>query len=43
MRVVRPISLEDLDQVYDLSTKTGGGLTTLPPDKEVIKNRIEEG
>ena len=42
MLVVRPVALEDLDGVYKLAEKTGGGLTTLPPDKKRLSEKIRE-
>ena len=39
--IVRPIREDDLSDLYELSLKTGAGLTTLPSDKEVLKDKIE--
>ena len=39
--IVRPARADDLNDLYELSLKTGAGLTTLPSDKEVLKNKIE--
>lgn len=41
MMIVRPAREEDLNDLYELSLKTGAGLTTLPSDKEVLKNKID--
>ena len=42
MLIVRPVRIEDLDGVYELAKKTGGGLTTLPPDKDRLLEKIRE-
>ena len=41
MMIVRPIRAADLDDLYELSLKTGAGLTTLPSDKSALKNKID--
>lgn len=40
MLVIRPITLEDLDQLVALAHQTGYGLTTLPKDPDLLRNRI---
>src|SRR2546423_1316391 len=40
MLVLRPVKLEDLDQLLELTTLTGFGLTTLPHDRELLRKRI---
>ncbi len=42
MLVLRPIKLDDLDQLLALATMTGFGLTTLPRDAELLRERILE-
>ena len=42
MLVIRPIKLDDLDQLLELATMTGFGLTTLPRDAELLRERILE-
>ena len=42
MFVLRPVQEEDLEGVFKLALKTGGGLTTLPPDKEKLQEKIRE-
>ena len=42
MMIIRPASVTDLDALYDLSLKTGSGLTTLPKDKELLEEKIED-
>ena len=41
MLVVRPIRLEDLDQLVALAALADFGLTTLPNDRDVLRRRIE--
>ena len=40
MLVVRPIVEADLDRLVELATEAQYGLTTLPPDPEVLQRRI---
>ncbi len=42
MNVIRPASFNDIDGIYELSLKTGPGLTTLPDDKSLIEEKIEQ-
>ena len=42
MLLVRPVTMDDLEGVYQLAKKTGGGLTTLPPDKARLTEKIRE-
>lgn len=42
MLLVRPVKMDDLDGVFELAQKTGGGLTTLPPDKKRLSEKIRE-
>ena len=41
MFVIRPITLNDLDGLMELLKDSGHGLTSLPKDREIIKNKIE--
>jgi arginine N-succinyltransferase len=40
--VIRPVSLDDLDRLFELAAGTGYGLTTLPRDRELLQNKIVE-
>jgi arginine N-succinyltransferase len=40
--VIRPISLDDLDALYEMANRAGYGLTSLPKDRELLQNRIVE-
>ena len=40
MLVVRPVRIEDLDALFRLAESAGIGLTTLPPDRRLLRERI---
>lgn len=40
MIVMRPVRKNDIDELLELSTHTGGGLTSLPHDRVTLENRI---
>lgn len=40
MLVLRPSRESDIDALYELSVGAGWGLTTLPPDREVLARRV---
>ncbi len=40
MNIVRPITIEDLDQLYELALLRGVGLTSLPKDKKQLRKKI---
>lgn len=42
MYVIRPITLEDLPALLELTRLTGFGLTTLPNDEKLLRRRIKE-
>jgi arginine N-succinyltransferase len=42
MYFVRPIQENDLEGVYELSKKTGPGMTSLPTDKKLIQAKIQD-
>ncbi len=42
MLYIRPIEMEDLDALVRLARRTGYGLTTLPPDPQLLAQRIRE-
>jgi arginine N-succinyltransferase len=42
MLVIRPISLDDLDALFEMANRAGYGLTSLPKDREMLQNRIVE-
>ncbi len=42
MVIIRPVQLKDLEALLRLSLQTSFGLTTLPHDKELLKQRIRD-
>src|SRR5215217_1398308 len=42
MYVLRPITLDDLQPLLELTRLTGFGLTTLPNDEKLMKRRVKE-
>ena len=42
MLLVRPVTMGDLEGIFQLAEKTGGGLTTLPPDRKRLGEKIRE-
>src|SRR4051794_23844741 len=42
MLVFRPVTPDDLQQLNDLANLAGFGLTTLPKDPDLLRNRIME-
>ncbi|MCX5659544.1 MAG: arginine N-succinyltransferase [Planctomycetota bacterium] len=42
MLVMRPVQLDDLDAILELTRFTGFGLTTLPNDRDLLLRRIRE-
>ncbi|WP_077338978.1 arginine N-succinyltransferase [Pseudocolwellia agarivorans] len=40
MIVIRPVSLNDLDRLFQLAQKVAPGMTTFPPDRAVLLNKI---
>ena len=41
MLVIRPARLEDLDALMQLAESAGVGLTTLPPDRRLLRDRVQ--
>jgi len=40
MVLIRPVSIDDLDELLQLAELAGAGLTTLPKDSELLRKRI---
>lgn len=40
MLVIRPAELDDVDALFELASAAGGGLTTLPADREALQQRV---
>jgi len=41
MIIIRPAVAKDLDQLYDLAERAGPGMTTFPPNHEVLSRKLE--
>jgi arginine N-succinyltransferase len=41
MNRIRPIRLDDLDALLELAREAGAGFTSLPPDRDYLRGRIE--
>jgi arginine N-succinyltransferase len=39
--VIRPAVADDLQALYEMAKRTGGGFTNLPPEKPALKGKIE--
>ena len=42
MLIIRPVAKADLEGLHDLAALTGFGLTTLPRDRDLLAERIED-
>jgi len=40
MIVIRPVEHDDIDGLYNLAKKVGPGMTTFPPDRDVLTQKI---
>jgi arginine N-succinyltransferase len=41
MLIIRPIALHDLDALLDMAKSAGAGFTSLPPDRDFLRAKIE--
>ena len=41
LSIIRPVRLEDFDDIFALARSAGGGMTNLPADEEALRARIE--
>lgn len=39
--LIRPANLGDLQPIYEMAKRTGGGFTNLPPDKQALSTKLE--
>jgi arginine N-succinyltransferase len=39
--IIRPATGEDLQPIYEMAKRTGGGFTNLPPDKPALQTKLE--
>ena len=42
MLIIRPLAENDLDDLYEMAASAGNGLTTLPPDRTLLKTKIDK-
>jgi arginine N-succinyltransferase len=42
MLIIRPLQENDLDDLYNMAASAGNGLTTLPPDRQLLQGKIDE-
>lgn len=41
MRIIRPIALQDLDALLQMAKTAGAGFTSLPPERDTLRRKIE--
>jgi arginine N-succinyltransferase len=39
--IIRPATLADLQPIYEMAKRTGGGFTNLPPDRKALGEKLE--
>ena len=39
--IIRPANMNDLQPIYEMAKRTGGGFTNLPPDKRALSEKLE--
>lgn len=39
--LIRPANMGDLQTIYEMAKRTGGGFTNLPPDKKALSEKLE--
>ena len=39
--LIRPANMDDLQPIYEMAKRTGGGFTNLPPDKKALSAKLE--
>jgi arginine N-succinyltransferase len=39
--IIRPASMADLQPIYEMAKRTGGGFTNLPPDRAALTTKLE--
>lgn len=42
MLIIRPLQQSDLDDLYTMAESAGNGLTTLPPDRQLLQRKIQK-
>ncbi len=39
--IIRPANMDDLQPIYEMAKRTGGGFTNLPPDRKALSAKLE--
>lgn len=39
--IIRPANMDDLQPIYEMAKRTGGGFTNLPPDRKALSVKLE--
>lgn len=39
--IIRPAGMDDLQPIYEMAKRTGGGFTNLPPDRKALQAKLE--
>ena len=39
--IIRPANMDDLQHIYEMAKRTGGGFTNLPPDRKALTAKLE--
>jgi arginine N-succinyltransferase len=39
--IIRPANMDDLQPIYEMAKRTGGGFTNLPPDRKALLQKLE--
>ena len=39
--IIRPAKMDDLQPIYEMAKRTGGGFTNLPPDRKALTTKLE--
>ncbi|MFN0046612.1 MAG: arginine N-succinyltransferase [Sphingorhabdus sp.] len=39
--IIRPANMDDLQPIYEMAKRTGGGFTNLPPDRKALTAKLE--
>ncbi len=40
--IIRPASMDDVQPIYEMAKRTGGGFTNLPPDRKALTAKLEK-
>ena len=40
--IIRPANMDDVQPIYEMAKRTGGGFTNLPPDRKALTAKLEK-